>query len=223
MDEGWSLKALHRRIMLSSTYQQSSADRSDARSVDPENTLYWRMNRRRLDFEATARCASLSSPAGSTRRSAARRSRASPIPQPRRRTLYAFDRPAGPAGLYRTFDFPDPNATSPRRDQTTVPPQALFLMNHPFVRAAAAALANRPGRRGLERLSMPGSIACSSSSTAGRPAPRRSSLARSFLDRPARPLGALLPGPAHGQRVCVRGLMRTRRTDRASEPVSSEL
>ena len=52
MDEGWSLKALHRRIMLSSTYQQASDDRPEARAVDPENALFWRMNRRRLDFEA---------------------------------------------------------------------------------------------------------------------------------------------------------------------------
>ena len=54
-----------------------------------------------------------------------------------RRTLYGFIDRLNLPGLYRTFDFPDPNATSPRRDQTTVAPQALFLMNHPFVIAAA--------------------------------------------------------------------------------------
>ena len=53
MDEGWSIKRLHRRIMLSSTYQQRKQDRPEGRALDPENTLYWRMNRRRLDFEAT--------------------------------------------------------------------------------------------------------------------------------------------------------------------------
>ena len=68
----------------------------------------------------------------------------------RRRTLYALiDRLSLP-GIFRTFDFPDPNATSPRRDQTTVPPQALFLMNHPFVRAAAESLSRRPDVSCLE-------------------------------------------------------------------------
>jgi mono/diheme cytochrome c family protein len=58
MEEGWSLKSLHRLIVLSSTYQQSSAyapvpgAKVDPRSVDPDNRLLWRANRRRLDFEA---------------------------------------------------------------------------------------------------------------------------------------------------------------------------
>src|SRR3954452_22307600 len=51
-DDAWSLKSLHRRIMLSATYRQASDDRRSARAVDPENTLLWRMNRRRLDFES---------------------------------------------------------------------------------------------------------------------------------------------------------------------------
>ena len=52
MDEGWSIKKLHKWIMLSSTYQQASADRPDAHAADPENKLVWRMNRQRLDFES---------------------------------------------------------------------------------------------------------------------------------------------------------------------------
>ena len=50
-----------------------------------------------------------------------------------RRTIYGFVDRLNLPGLYRTFDFPDPSTTSPRRDQTTVAPQALFLMNHPFM------------------------------------------------------------------------------------------
>ncbi len=53
MDDGWSIKKLHRLIMLTSTYQQASAVRPECASIDPENRLLWRMNRRRLDFEAT--------------------------------------------------------------------------------------------------------------------------------------------------------------------------
>ena len=52
MDEGWSVKKLQRWIMLSNTYQQSSLDRPEARAVDPENKLLWRMNRQRLDYES---------------------------------------------------------------------------------------------------------------------------------------------------------------------------
>lgn len=53
-------------------------------------------------------------------------------PEPRR-TIYGFVDRLNLPGIYRTFDFPDPSTASPRRDQTTVPPQALFLMNHPFM------------------------------------------------------------------------------------------
>src|SRR5437763_9219949 len=52
MEDGWSLKTLHRHIVLSATYQQASFDRPEARKIDPENRLYWRANRRRLDLEA---------------------------------------------------------------------------------------------------------------------------------------------------------------------------
>src|SRR5581483_1711746 len=52
MEGGWSIKRMHRMILLSSAYRQKSEDREDARRVDPENTLVWKMNRRRLDFEA---------------------------------------------------------------------------------------------------------------------------------------------------------------------------
>jgi cytochrome c553 len=158
LDDGWSLKALHRRIMLSSAYQQASEDRSDALRLDPENRLLWRMNRRRLDFEAMrdallATAGRLDGTLGGP-------------PEPRivdpnstRRTLYGFLDRLNMPGLFRAFDLPDANATSPRRSQTTVPPQALFLMNHPFAREMARATLQRPeiaaetdaGRR-IERL-----------------------------------------------------------------------
>ncbi len=131
IEEGWSIKSLHRRIMLSSTYQQQSQDRPGAAAIDVENTLYWRANRRRLDFEATrdallAVSGRLSGWIGGP-----------PMPsltdtEPRR-TIYGFVDRLNLPGLYRTFDFPDPSTTSPRRDQTTVAPRALFLMNHPFM------------------------------------------------------------------------------------------
>ena len=143
MDEGWSIKMLHRWIMLSSTYQQQSHDRSECHALDSENTLYWRMNRRRLDFEAT-RDALL---AVSGRLDGAIGGPPTPSltgTNATRRTLYGFIDRLNLPGLYRTFDFPDPTTTSPRRDQTTVAPQALFLMNHPFVIDAARDILTRP-------------------------------------------------------------------------------
>jgi hypothetical protein len=143
MDDGWSIKDLHRRIVLSATYRQQSADRSEARAIDPENALYWRMNRRRLDFEAT-RDALLAVSGRLDGRLGGPPMPALTGPDANRRTLYGFVDRLNLPGLYRTFDFPDPNSTSPRRDQTTVAPQALFLMNHPFARDAARALLTRP-------------------------------------------------------------------------------
>ncbi len=142
MDDGWSIKALHRRIVLSATYRQQSVDRPDARAIDPENALYWRMNRRRLDLEAT-RDALLAVSGRLDGRLGGPPMPALTGPDANRRTLYGFIDRLNLPGLYRTFDFPDPNATSPRRDQTTVAPQALFLMNHPFAIDAARGVLSR--------------------------------------------------------------------------------
>jgi hypothetical protein len=136
MDHGWSLKWLHRQIVLSATYQQSSADRPECRAIDSENAKLWRMNPRRLDFEST-RDALLSvagqlSPAlgGKPFDNVA-------DPAATRRTMYAkIDRLNLP-GVFRTFDFPNPDASSPERSLTTIPQQALFLMNNPLVQTCA--------------------------------------------------------------------------------------
>jgi hypothetical protein len=140
--EGWSLKALHRRIMLSAVYRQKSADRPEGR-VDPENVLLWRMNRRRLDFEAT-RDALLTAAGRLERKLGGPSVKDAVAPSATRRTLYGHLDRLNVPGLYRTFDFPSPDATSPQRTTTTVPPQALFLMNHPFSIECARRLARRP-------------------------------------------------------------------------------
>lgn len=142
MKEGWSIKALHRRIMLSSTYRQASDDRDNGRKVDPENVLLWKYPRRRLDFEATRDA--LLAVSGRLNRNVGGPSVIDlTAPSSTRRTLYGFIDRLNLPGLYRTFDFPDPNATSPKRDGTTVAPQALFLMNHPFVIGAAKGVLTR--------------------------------------------------------------------------------
>jgi hypothetical protein len=139
---GWSLKALHRLLVLSATYRQRSDDRPECAKVDPENLLLWRMNRTRLDFEATRD--SLLAVAGRLDRTVGGPSVDVLSPGATRRTLYGrVDRLAVP-GLYRAFDFPSPDATSPQRDATTIPQQALYLMNNAFALECARSLARRP-------------------------------------------------------------------------------
>jgi hypothetical protein len=136
---GWSIKALQRRIMLTSTYQQQSAPLPDGLARDPENRLLWRFNRQRLDFESMRD--SVLTVAGSIGPGLGGPS--SPIDSPAfssRRTLYGLIDRQNLDGVYRTFDFAVPDATSPRRFVTTVPQQALFLMNSPFLHEQARRL-----------------------------------------------------------------------------------
>src|SRR5262249_28755137 len=126
--EGWSLKKLHRRLMLSAVYQQSSRDRPECRQRDLDNRLLWRMNRGRLELEA--RRDTLLAVAGRLDLKLGGR----PVdvagdPNNLRRTVYGLvDRQSLP-GLFRTFDFASPDQSAERRPQTTVPQQALFGMN----------------------------------------------------------------------------------------------
>ncbi len=142
MADGWSLKKLHRRIVLSAAYQQASLDRKDAHAIDPDNRLLWKMNRRRLDLEAMRD--SLLAVSGRLDLTLGGR----PVdivndPQNRRRTLYSLiDRQSLP-GLFRSFDFAVPDTSVERRPQTTVPQQALFALNSAFMMEQAKSLAGR--------------------------------------------------------------------------------
>jgi hypothetical protein len=132
MERGWSLKELHRVILLSATYQQASADRPECRAIDPENRLLWRANRRRLDLEQM-RDTLLSLSGRLDAKMLGRPTNMAGDPADRRRTVYGMvDRQSLP-GLFRTFDFASPDQSSERRPFTTVPQQALFGLNSPFV------------------------------------------------------------------------------------------
>jgi hypothetical protein len=141
-DNNWSLKSLHREIMLSSTYRQASTFREDCAAMDPENRTLWRMNPRRLEWEALRD--TLLAYTGRLDTSLDGR----PVdlmtePFTTRRTVYGeIDRQDLP-GLFRAFDIASPDASSPGRSLTTVPQQALFLMNSPFVHEQARHLAAR--------------------------------------------------------------------------------
>jgi len=148
IDSGWSVKALHRLIMLSATYQQSSQGPhletalALDRERDPENRLLWRMNAHRLTFEE-ARDAWLAA-AGRLDLSVGGRPMELFASGNTRRTLYTtVDREQLPT-VMRTFDFANPDLSTPKRTETTVPQQALFGMNHPFLAAQAKALRRRP-------------------------------------------------------------------------------
>ena len=138
--DGWSIKRLIRRIVLSDVYQQSSAERPAALRKDPENKLLWRMNRRRLDFEAQRD--SLPAVAGRLDTTVGGRSfLPASVPAVPRRTLYSFVERQRALPSLRSFDMADPAQHTPKRHVTTVPQQALFMMNSAFVAEQARALA----------------------------------------------------------------------------------
>ncbi|HUG69615.1 MAG TPA: PSD1 and planctomycete cytochrome C domain-containing protein [Pirellulaceae bacterium] len=141
--EGWSIKALHRRIMTSSVYRQMSVNREDATRVDPENRLLWKMNRRRLDFESLRDVVLAVSDNLTTEMYGPALDLFGGNQSHPRRSIYGFIDRLDVSPLLTTFDFPNPIASSPQRDSTTVPPQALYLMNNPFAATAARELAKR--------------------------------------------------------------------------------
>jgi hypothetical protein len=167
--DGWSQKRLIRRLVLSRTYGMSSDHDERAREVDPDNNLVWRMNRRRLDAEAF-RDATL---AVSGELSAVRGGPGIPLEYPENtgglkkgevnppffhlrkfrpeqsfvRTVYLpiirSGPQAGPGEVRNVFDFTQPGEFAGRRIVTTVPTQALYLMNSGDLKQRAFALARR--------------------------------------------------------------------------------
>ncbi len=158
MDDGWSLKNLHRLLMLSRVYRQASDDGLRSEAVDSENRLLSKMNRRRLDFESLRD--TLLFVAGNLDRTVGGRAveltsqpRVAPEgsfigtsgnqpPSPRRAIYGYIDRQNLP-GLLRAFDFADPDTITGQRYVTTVPQQALFFFNSPFVMQQSCSLAAR--------------------------------------------------------------------------------
>jgi hypothetical protein len=139
--QGWSLKALHREIMLSAAYQQSSAFHADGHSADPDNRLLGRMNRRRLEVEAW-RDAMLAA-SGQLDRRLGGPAQELDKPEHRRRTLYGRVNRRDLHDMLRLYDFPDPEAHAPARELTTTPLQQLFVLNSAFVARQSAALAQQ--------------------------------------------------------------------------------
>lgn len=140
MRGGWKVKELHRRIMNSAVYQQGSINvaESPGQRIDPENRLLWRMNPRRHDFEVLRD--SLLAVSGRIDLKGGGPPVTTSAP---RRTIYTFVDRLDLPPMFSTFDFPSPSASCPQRAQTTVAPQALYLMNNEFVAESAAATLHR--------------------------------------------------------------------------------
>jgi len=177
-DAGWSIKTLHRLIMTSATYCQQSDHRRDAFAVDPQNRLLWRMPRRRLSFEAMRDSQlvfadSLDARLGGT-----------PLSEmftgsglTTRRSIYGHIDRMNPAALLRTFDVPSPQASCGRRDQTTVTPQALHMMNHGTLHELSTRLAARSSGSPPQRIGRLFEIVYSRS-----PTPEESSAVMAFVE-----------------------------------------
>jgi cytochrome c553/mono/diheme cytochrome c family protein len=141
IESGWSIKSLHRLILTSATWQQSSRFREDGFNTDGDNRLIWRMNPRRMDAESWRDSqlfvtGELDDTIGGPP--------IDNITASSRRTLYAKvsrngDRFASDSFL-RLFDFPQMRATVAERPSTIVPQQYLFMMNSEFMVARAKAL-----------------------------------------------------------------------------------
>ena len=141
VSSGWSLKWLHREIVLSATYRQASIghDEETGRRIDPDNRQLWKMNRLRLDPEVwrdnvLAVCDRLDSrmfgPSGNLDEW-----------ENRRRTVYGTVSRQKLPSVLQLFDFPDAKRHADRRILTTTPLQQLYLLNNSFLRQHAVVLA----------------------------------------------------------------------------------
>lgn len=143
----WRTKPLHRLIMNSRVWQRASRmpdnDRMREQSDnDPENVLHWHANRRRLGLEQMRD--TLLFVSGQLDDTMFGRPLLITDPGNRRRTVYSFVERQNVPDVVRTFDFANADTSTASRVTTTVPQQALFVMNSEFVRTAAHSLANRP-------------------------------------------------------------------------------
>ena len=156
--QGWSIKSMHRLILLSNTYQMSSQYRdSEARQADPDNTLLWRANRRRLEAEIL--WDAVHAAAGTLNLKMGGRPVRPPFPkgeqtgnnwnisldpaEHRRRGVYILVQRNFGFPMFETFDGPDPVLSCPQRQETTVAPQSLYFMNSQTIFNQAQEFADR--------------------------------------------------------------------------------
>ncbi len=137
----WSIKQLHRTIMLSSTYQLSAASSDKANELDPSNRLLWRANRQRLDAESMRD--TLFTVTGELDRTLGGKPVLLDQPTNHRRSIYGYVSRRKLDGTLALFDFPNPNLSAEQRIVTATPLQQLFFLNSEFLEARAKALVDR--------------------------------------------------------------------------------
>ncbi len=143
MEQGWSLKKLHKLIMLSKVYQESSYTVPAYENIDPFNRLLWRANVRKLEFEAVRDSllvfsGRLDSTLGGQPVNLADE------PYTYRRSVYGYIDRGNLPEVMAHFDFSNPDMPNSKRASTVVPQQALFLMNSPMSIDVARRIIARP-------------------------------------------------------------------------------
>ena len=155
MEDGWSFKKMHKLILMSETYQQSSLDVAANSAIDPENKFFWRQNRQRLDAEQISDSIRLLS--GTLDLSMAGRQ---PFPNDRtyfyrqhepfggnypnpRRAIYGMQQRVQKNPYLDLFDGSDGNLALPERGSTTTSLQALYLMNSEFLHEQSQLIARK--------------------------------------------------------------------------------
>ena len=143
LENGWSMKKLHRLIMLSRVYRESSATNRAFEQIDPQNRLLWRANIRRLDFEAE-RDTLLAFSGRLDRKMGGPPVNLTDEPYSYRRSVYGYIDRGNLPELLQAFDFSNPDMPNSQRATTVVPQQALFLMNSPMAIDVARSVMAHP-------------------------------------------------------------------------------
>jgi mono/diheme cytochrome c family protein len=198
VENGRSIKQLHRDIMLSSVYQMASDHDAKSAAVDPENQYLWRFNRQRLSAEGIRDALLMTS--GKLVDSIGGPSQELDDEKNNRRTLYSSVSRFQPNIFLQTFDFPSPSLSAERRFATNVPLQSLYFMNSPFVLRQAQALVRRLADSSSTPVASP--VADSSKATP----PRRTALQK--VTTPAADTAADAGGPPPPKRFDDRAMIR---------------
>jgi hypothetical protein len=144
IENDWSMKKLHRLILTSEAWQQQSASAKSTENmlVDSENRLLWKFNRKRLELEQM-RDGMLEVAGNLDHEMFGRPVNILEPPFANRRSVYAFIDRQNLNPTFRNFDFSNPQETTGKRPSTTIPMQALFTLNNPFVQDQGEILAKK--------------------------------------------------------------------------------
>ncbi len=233
---GWSIKQLHKEILLSATWQQTTTSNPQFAAKDPFNRLLWRANVRRLEFEPMrdtilyvggqldlevgGKPVDISEGTHLTQRrgaSALTRGGGVRLSQAHRRSVYGYVDRADLMEMMNVFDFASPDMPTGKRYQTSVPQQALFLMNSPLVIAQAKNIVARDDFRVLP--DDPARVRFLYELLFQRPPTAEEvKLGGEFISQSERQVGAV---PAAGSNVNVAGQARRSRPGRDREAVAS--